>query len=83
MIFQILCLTFGVALMVRPQLVAGIPEGRRRRRLAALNAGASEKFFEERRALETYPARRAGLGLWRLLGAVMVLTMLGLLLLPL
>lgn len=85
MVFQLLYLAAGLALMVRPQLFAGISEGRRRRRLVALNAGASEKFFEEKRALETYPARArwAGLGQWRLLGAVIVLTMLGLLLLPL
>lgn len=83
MITELLLLGVGLTLLIRPQLFAGISEGRRRRRLAALNAGASEEFFEEKRALETYPARRTGLGLWRLLGVVMVLAMLGLLLLPL
>lgn len=83
MIFQLLYLAVGLALILRPQIFAGISEGRRQRRLAALKAGAAEKYFEEKRALETYPARRTGLNLWRLLGAVMVLTMLGLLLLPL
>lgn len=83
MIFQILYLAVGLILIVRPQLFAGISEGGRRRRLAALKAGAPEGFFEEKRTLETYPARRAGLGLWRLSGAVLVLSMLALLLLPL
>lgn len=83
MITQLLLLGVGLALLIRPQWFAGISEGRRRRRLAALNAGAVEEFFEEKRALETYPARHQGLGLWRLLGAVIVLTMLALLLLPL
>ena len=61
--------------------MAGI--SRRQHRLTALNAGATEEFFEEKRALEAYPARHSGLNLTRLLGAVMVLSMLALLLLPL
>ena len=51
--------------------------------MTALNAGATEEFFEEKRALQAYPARHSGLNLTRLLGAVMVLSMLALLLLPL
>lgn len=83
MIIQILLLGLGLTFMARPQWFAGMSETRRRRRLAALNAGATEEFFEEKRALETYPARHSGLNLTRLLGAVMVLSMLALLLLPL
>lgn len=83
MITQIFLLGAGLVLLIRPDWLAGISEGRRRRRLAALNAGATEAFFEEKRALEAYPARRSSLGLTRLLGGVIVLTMLALLLLPL
>lgn len=82
MITQIFLLGVGLALLVRPQWFAGMSEARRRRRLAALDAGAAEEFFEEKRALETYPARQSGLNLTRLLGGLMVLTMLALLLLP-
>ena len=83
MVIELLYLALGLALLIRPQWFAGIPVSRRQRRLAALEAGAAEAFFEEKRALETYPARRSGLGLWRLLGGLMVLTILALLLLPL
>ncbi len=83
MITQVLLLGLGLAFMVRPQWFAGISEARRQHRLTALNAGATEEFFEEKRALQAYPARHSGLNLTRLLGAVMVLSMLALLLLPL
>lgn len=72
MIFSVVHFVLGLTLMLRPQWFAGISEGRRRRRLAALAGGAPEEFFEERRSLETYPPRRGGLALWRVLGAVMI-----------
>ncbi|WP_312785397.1 hypothetical protein [Brevundimonas sp.] len=72
MIFSIVHFVLGLALILRPQWFAGLSEGRRRRRLAALAAGAPEQFFEEKRSLETYPARGGGLALWRVLGAVMM-----------
>lgn len=74
MIFPVVHFVLGLALILRPQWFAGISEGRRRRRLAALAAGAPEEFFEERRSLETYPPRRGGLLMWRVLGAVMIIS---------
>lgn len=41
MITQIFLLGAGLILLIRPDWFAGISEGRRRRRLAALNAGAT------------------------------------------
>ncbi|WP_312066202.1 hypothetical protein [Brevundimonas sp.] len=77
MIFSIVHFVLGLALILRPQWFAGLSEGRRRRRLATLNAGATETFFEEKRSLETYPARGGGLVLRRVLGAgMMVCTLL-------
>ena len=73
MLFSVLSIILGLALILRPQWFAGLSESRRRRRLAALNAGAAEAFFEEKRSLETYPSRRGGLVLWRVLGAAMMI----------
>ena len=73
MILSVVHFVLGLALILRPQWFAGLSEGRRRRRLAALNAGATEAFFEEKRSLETYPPRRGGLILRRVLGAAMMI----------
>ena len=55
----------------------GAEEGRRRARLAELDNGACEAYFEERRALETYGPDSAGP--FRLWGVLLLLLSLSLL----
>ncbi len=73
MVLSVVHFVLGLLLVVRPQWLAGLSEGRRQRRLGALNAGTPEAFFEEKRSLETYPARGGGLALLRVLGATMMI----------
>jgi hypothetical protein len=69
-----------VGLLVAAGAALAVLPGRYRRksqrihadRLAELDAGADESFFEERRSLEAYPPMRHD-RTWRLLGAVLLL----------
>ncbi|MDB5420175.1 MAG: hypothetical protein JWR59_122 [Brevundimonas sp.] len=76
---QVAFLVVGLVSLLWPQLLAPLSRREHVKRLEALKAGAQEAYFEERRALETYPLSRTSL-LWRrTLGGVMVLTSIGLL----
>ena len=69
----------ALLLILWPPPKRGVEEARRKARLAELASGAEEKFFEERRALETYGPNSAGP--YRLLGAMLLLLSLSLLIL--
>jgi hypothetical protein len=68
----------GLLLILWPPPKREMEEGRRRARLAELDNGATEAFFEERRALETYGPNSAGP--FRFWGVLILLLSLSLLL---
>jgi hypothetical protein len=56
MLLEIICLGLGAAMFVWPQILARFSQRRHAERLNEIRHGGEEQFFEERRALETYPA---------------------------
>ena len=68
----VLLLAAGVALMVVPGRIRRRAERIHAERLAQLDAGGEESFFEERRSLEAWPPPRHDRS-WRWLGAVLIL----------
>lgn len=70
----------GVVLIFWPPPRQPMVERERQARLAELARGASERHFEERRALETYGPKSAGP--FRLWGLLLLALSLALLLLP-
>ena len=69
----------ALLLILWPPPKRGVEEARRQARLAELDGGADETFFEERRALETYGPNSAGP--YRLWGVILLLLSLSLLVL--
>ena len=65
----------GLGMLLWPPPRRKVIEEKRAKRLAELDAGAAEAFFEERRELEAYGPASAGP--FRLLGAVVLLLSLG------
>jgi len=57
MVYQVSLIAFATVLITVPQWFSTYAERRHADRLAALRNGAPEKFFEERRSLETYRPR--------------------------
>lgn len=67
-----LAVALGAAVLWFPSRYRRAAQQRHAARLAEIEAGAEETYFEEKRALESYrPARRDRT--WQLLGAGMVL----------
>ena len=64
-------LATGLALLLWPRRLRSKAAEQRARRMAELDSGSEEAFFEERRTLEAYPP--LGAGGWRILGALLVL----------
>lgn len=62
----------GLILLIWPNFNVRRLEKSHATRMNELNAGADERYFEERRSLEAYPPRRRGLW-WRLLGGLLIL----------
>ena len=75
MILRILALIIASVMLIRPQLFARRAQRRHAERLAALRSGGEERFFEERRSLETYPPP-ANPRLWQLLGGLLLVIIL-------
>jgi uncharacterized membrane protein len=73
LIQPLLAMAAGVALMWFPGRWGRAIERRHAARLAELEAGAEEAFFEERRALEAYRPPKSDMAPWRLLGALLFL----------
>ena len=67
-----LVMVAGAALVWFPRRYRKRAERERAARLAELDAGADEAFFEERRSLVAYPPPRSD-WTWRLLGTVVFL----------
>ena len=76
--FQIFLVVIGTSLLFRPALFSGPSMKAHAKRLAELDRGEPEAFFEERRSLQTYPPARRHLIWRRVLGGVMVLSAVGL-----
>jgi hypothetical protein len=56
MILGILSIVLGLFVILRARAIAERDRARRANRLSQLIAGETEKYFEERRTLELYPA---------------------------
>ena len=69
MAYEFIMLSLGTVMALRPGLFSGLGSQRRQRRLLALEAGAPEKYFEERRALQAYRPTPRTMLMWRALGA--------------
>ncbi|MBU7579173.1 MAG: hypothetical protein KAF27_01695 [Porphyrobacter sp.] len=69
MAYEFIMLSLGTVMALRPGLFSGLGSKRRQRRLLALEAGAPEKYFEERRALQAYRPTPRTMLMWRALGA--------------
>lgn len=54
MVIQIILISVATIFIVIPQWVSSHTASRHAERLAELREGAPERFFEERRSLETY-----------------------------
>lgn len=67
-----LAMIAGAALLWFPRQHRHDAELRHAARLAELNAGADERYFEERRSLEAYRPAKRDLT-WQLLGALLFL----------
>ena len=65
-------MALGLGLMWLPHKYRQRAQGRQAARLAELDAGDDEHFFEERRSLEAYPPSKSD-RVWQLLGAVALL----------
>lgn len=76
MLLEMICLALGTAMFVWPQMFARFSQRRHAERLNEIRHGGEEQFFEERRALETYPAL-ANPRMWRVYGGVLALFMIG------
>ena len=74
MITDILLLALGLAMLARGDLFARRAARRHDERLAELEAGGQERFFEERRSLEAYPPF-AKSRTWRMLGGLLAAAM--------
>ncbi|WP_295633218.1 hypothetical protein [Novosphingobium sp.] len=57
MAFDLFLIAVATALIVVPQWFSTYTPERHAKRLAELRCGAQEKYFEERRSLETYRPR--------------------------
>ena len=77
MLVQIILLGLGATMAICPGQFAGLGSQRRQRRLLALEAGAPEKYFEERRALQAYRPTPRTLLMWRVIGIVIALAAVG------
>ena len=75
---QIFLLVIGVSLIFWPRLFTAMGPKAHGRRLSLLQAGEPEAFFEERRALETWPPPKDSPVWRRILGVLMILTAAGL-----
>ena len=64
-------LVLGLALLLWPRRLQSKAAQHRARRMAELDSGSEETFFEERRTLEAY--RPLSAGGWRILGALLFL----------
>ena len=71
MILSLILIALGLLLAFYPSLIANVRKRTHEKRHKALNEGADEVFFEERRSLEAYPNR----SVWqtRLLGIALIL----------
>ena len=74
MAVQIVFLIMGFAWLIWPELLSAKDRKAHARRLADLRSGQPEDYFEEQRALETYPPETSPMIWKRLLGGLMVLT---------
>lgn len=77
MAYELIMLGLGTVMALWPGLVSGLGSQRRQRRLLALEAGAPEKYFEERRALQAYRPTPQTLLMWRVIGIVIALAAFG------
>ncbi|HEV7353726.1 MAG TPA: hypothetical protein VGN74_11430 [Brevundimonas sp.] len=73
MAYEFIMLGLGTVMALRPGLFSGLASKRRQRRLLALEAGAPERHFEERRELQAYQPTPRILLMWRVIGVVIVL----------
>jgi len=73
MITPALLLGLGLITLIHPRLLAFSSARVRRERLAEIDRGAPEAYFEERRALVDHVPSPRFLLLWRILGGVIVL----------
>lgn len=71
MMYQVILIVAATALLIVPQWFSTYTKRQHSERLAALRDGASEKYFEERRSLETYRPRGASWP-YRLFGLAMM-----------
>ena len=67
----VLAVIVGALTLLWPRSLAMKAKRQHDARLAELRSGATEKYFEERRALEAYHPPRRELA-WRLLGAALL-----------
>ena len=79
---SILFLVVGFALLLWPQLFSHISKRKHAERLQAMRLGEAERFFEERRSLETYRPADGRLIWRRVLGAMMIMVAVSFLVLP-
>ncbi|MEA3040569.1 MAG: hypothetical protein QOC65_58 [Sphingomonadales bacterium] len=68
----VLAMAAGAALLFFPRHYRRQAQRRHRERLAELDAGAAERFFEERRSLEAYRPARSDVA-WQCLGVLFFL----------
>ena len=64
--------SMGLWMLIAPHRHRTAGERRHAARLAELDTGATESFFEERRSLQAYRPPRTDRG-WRIIGAAMLL----------
>ena len=70
LIMGAVCLATGVPMIILPRRSRLAAEAKSAARKAQLAAGASERFFEERRSLEAYPPAATD-GRWGTKGALL------------
>lgn len=66
------CITAGVPMLLFPRRRRLAAEQRRETRIAELDAGAEERFFEERRTFVAYPLAGTDRG-WRVRGMLLII----------
>jgi hypothetical protein len=76
MYLNLFFLALGLAMLVRGDAFAVWAVRRHEQRSDELKSGGAEAYFEERRSLSTYPPF-AKAGLWRLLGGLLVASIIG------
>ncbi len=70
MLFELFLLAVGAIMFIRPRWLGIRRQHEIDRRVEQLQADAAERYFEEQRSLEAYPARQVWVN--RLLGGAIV-----------